>query len=76
MTRTLTFDAFKTLVNNDSEFKSKITNKSDVINIDEGSMLIHRENVDKYLERYMCKDENDLEDTLWFSYGIYVKIVD
>ena len=32
--------------------------------MDNGTMVIHRQNISKYLERYMCKDEDDLQDTM------------
>ena len=36
----------------------------DVINIEGGVMEIHAENLDKYLEKYACKNLDDLQDTL------------
>ena len=53
-----------------------IISDSDIIDMDNGSMIIHRSNISKYLEQYLCKSEQDLEDTMWFSYGVFVKIVD
>lgn len=50
--------------------------KSDIIDTENGFMLIHRANINKYLEQYLCKSEEDLENTLWYSYGFSVKIVD
>ena len=44
--------------------------------MDNGTMIIHRENISKYLERYMCKDEDDLQDTMWYYYGVFVKVVE
>ena len=72
----LTFDAFKDLVANDVSLREKITNTNDIIDMDNGTMVIHRQNITKYLERYMCKDEDDLQDTMWYNYGVFVKVID
>ena len=73
---TLTFDAFKDLMVNDVAFREEITHTSDIIDLDNGSMVIHRCNINKYLERYMCKNEDDLKDTLWYNQGVFVKVID
>lgn len=49
---------------------------SDIINFDTGTMMIHRRNLMKYLEKYSCKDEDDLSDTLWYNYGMFLKILE
>ena len=72
----LTFDAFKDLMANDTSFIKEITNTNDIIDMDNGTMVIHRQNITKYLERYMCKDEDDLQDTMWYNYGVFVKVID
>lgn len=72
----LTFDAFKDLVANDVSLREKITNTNDIIDMDNGTMVIHRQNISKYLERYMCKDEDDLQDTMWYNYGVFVKVIE
>ena len=72
----LTFDAFKDLMANDVSLREKITNTNDIIDMDNGTMVIHRHNISKYLERYMCKDEDDLQDTMWYNYGVFVKVID
>ena len=72
----LTFDAFKDLVANDVSLREKITNTNDISDMDNGTMVIHRQNISKYLERYMCKDEDDLQDTMWYNYGVFVKVID
>jgi hypothetical protein len=74
-TKTLTLEEFKTLAK-DKEFKEKITTPNDIIDLDNGTMIIHRANLNKYLEKYICKDEDDLSDTLYYSYGIYLTIID
>ena len=72
----LTFDTFKDLVANDVSLREKITNTNDIVDMDNGTMVIHRQNISKYLERYMCKDEDDLQDTMWYNYGVFVKVID
>ena len=73
---TLTFDTFKDLVSNDASSRKEITRNSDIIDMDNGTMVIHRQNINKYLERYMCKDEDDLQDTMWYNYGVFVKVIE
>lgn len=72
----MSLDDFKNKVLSDSTFADKFTNKSDIVDLDNGSMTIHRSNINKYLEKYMCKSEEDLTDTLWYSYGVFVRVVD
>ena len=75
-TKTLTLEEFKTLAK-EQEFKNRFVEpKDDIIDLDNGTMIIHRCNLNKYLEQYICKDEDDLSDTLYYSYGIYVTIID
>ena len=72
----LTFDAFKDLMSNDISLREEITNINDIVDMDNGTMVIHRQNINKYLERYMCKDEDDLQDTMWYNYGVFVKVIE
>lgn len=60
------------------EFKAFIVEerKKDIIDISHGIMKIHRCNINKYLEKYMCRDEEDLDETLYKSYGIWLSIID
>ena len=48
----------------------------DQIDIKNGQMTIHKSNINKYLEKYMCKNEDDLSDTLYYNLGVWVKIID
>lgn len=73
---TLSFEEFKNLMATDKWLKEEVVKATDIIDMDNGSMIIHRSNLNKYLERYMCKDEDDLKDTLWYNQGVYVKILD
>jgi hypothetical protein len=71
------FEEFREKFNTDEVFRESITPRpSEVIDLDHGYLSIARENLSKYLERYMCKDEIDLQDTLWYNYGVYVRIFD
>lgn len=72
---TLTLDDFKNMVSSNNEFKNSLVSKNDIIDWDNGTMVIHSENINKYLEQYACKDADDLIDTLWYSYGMFVKII-
>lgn len=71
----LSLDAFKSMVSSNNEFKNSLISKNDIIDWDNGTMVIYSENINKYLEKYACKDADDLIDTLWYSYGMFVKII-
>lgn len=71
----MTLDDFKELMKNDKSVKYNY-GRSDIIDLDNGTMLIYAENIEKYLEQYACKNAEELSDTLWYYYGIFVKIVD
>lgn len=72
---TLSLDAFKSMLSSNNDFKNSLIGKNDIIDWDNGTMMIYNENINKYLEQYACKDANDLIDTLWYSYGMVVKII-
>ena len=44
---TLTFDAFKDLMANDVALREEITHTSDIIDLDNGSMVIRKHNISK-----------------------------
>lgn len=71
----LSLDAFKSMLSSNNEFKNSLISKNDIIDWDNGTMVIYSENINKYLEKYACKDADDLIDTLWYSYGMFVKII-
>jgi hypothetical protein len=48
---------------------------NDVIDLDSGSMIIHKDNLHTYLKMYMCNTEYELIDSMWFNYGIIVKVI-
>lgn len=68
------FDTFKNLLGTDGGFRNTVTGRKDFIDLDNGVMRIYSENLNKYLEQYACKDADDLQNTLWYSYGIYCEI--
>ena len=73
--RILSLDAFKSMVSSNNEFKNSLISKNDIIDWDNGTMVIYSENINKYLEKYACNDADDLIDTLWYSYGVFGKII-
>ena len=75
MGQKFSLESFKDALTDNYELRDSLAGTSDVFDFDNGNAIIHRENVNRYLERYMCKNERDLEDTLWYGYGLYVKIV-
>lgn len=72
--KTMNLDEFKELMTNEKEEKDRIIGRCDLIDLDNGVMRIYYEHLDKYLEKYCCKDAQDLQDTLWYSYGVYCQI--
>jgi len=70
MGKTYTLDEFRNFVKKEDPFKM------DRFDMEHGKASIHRCNLDKYLEKYACRDEEDLGDTLWYSYGCLIKIID
>ncbi len=74
--KTMSLDAFKELVASDEEKKDEIIGRSDLIDLDNGVMRIYSEHVNRYLEKYACRDANDLSETLWYSYGIFCQVID
>jgi hypothetical protein len=76
MAQKLTLDAFKTLLKKDEDFRDNITKGSDIVDLDNGVMRIHEQNLNKYLEKYACKDAEDLQNTLWYSYGVFCQVIE
>ncbi len=74
--KTLSLDAFKELLSSNCEVKDKITGRSDTLDLDNGVMRIYPEHINTYLEKYSCKNAEDLQDTLWYNYGIFCQIKD
>ena len=82
-----TLDSFKNAVKTDTVFKNSIINKtdtadmfmpdtgSDLFDLDNGVAIIHERNLAKYLEKYMCKDQDELSDYLYYNKGIFLKVI-
>lgn len=75
MAQKFSLDSFKEALSTDVNLRENISAASDLIDFDNGSAIIHRQNINKYLERYLCKNEHELMDTLWYNYGVFVRIV-
>jgi hypothetical protein len=73
MKSAMTLEEFKT---NANEIKKRVGKRDDIVDIHNGTMIIHIENINKYLEKYCCKNAEDLSDTLYYHYGIFLKIVE
>lgn len=69
----MTLEEFKTF---GSTLKKRIIAPDDVINIDKGLMVIHAQNLNKYLEKYACKNLEDLQDILYYRYGVFVRVIE
>ena len=69
----MNLEEFKELVSNDEEFKNNLSGNSDLVC--DGALKISSKNLNLYLEKYACKDAQDLEDTLYYCYGIYCKVI-
>lgn len=65
---------FQSALKNNKEFRESIETSSDICDIENGIMIINEQNINKYLEQYMCKDEEDLSDTLFYKFGIYLTV--
>ena len=73
--KVFSLDSFKDMISNNNDFKEEIISKQDLIDLDNGVMCIYAENLNKYLEKYACKNAEDLENTLYYSYGIYCTVI-
>lgn len=49
--------------------------KYDKIDLDNLFILINRCNLEYYYKKYNCSTESELEDNLWYNYGMTMKIV-
>ena len=76
-----TLDSFKSAVKTDVAFKNAIINDvnddmgQDLFDFDNGVAIIHERNLVKYLEKYMCKDQDELSDYLYYNKGIFLKVI-
>ena len=82
-----TLDSFKNAVKTDTAFKNSIINRTDegnmfssdtgtdLFDLDNGVAIIHERNLIKYLEKYMCRDQDELSDYLYYNKGIFLKVI-
>jgi len=75
MTKTFTFDSFKEAVKADNSLQEQITGDVDTFDPDNGIAIIHKNNLMRYLEKFMCKDEGDLSNFLYYKKGIFLKVI-
>lgn len=75
MAKKYTLDSFKDAINVDVQLKESISNESDVFDMDNGVAIVHQSNLMKYLEKFMCKNSEELQDYLYYNKGIFLKIV-
>ena len=73
--KTLSLDAFKEFVKTNDAFRQSLK-RFDIIDYDNGTATIYRENLMKELEKFECKNEDDLSDLLWYNHGVFVTVVD
>ena len=69
----MNFEEFKA---NAGTIKRTISESRDIFDPEHGIMTIHKDNLMKYLEKYLCKDKEELSDTLYYRYGIYIRFID
>lgn len=56
-------------------YRFNMNNKYDNFDLDNLFLIINNSNLDFYLKKYNCSNELELEDNLWFNYGITIKII-
>ena len=56
-------------------YRFNMNDKYDNFDLDNLFLIINNSNLDFYLKKYNCSDELELEDNLWFNYGIAIKII-
>lgn len=76
----LDLESFKEKLKTDDSFIEEIIGEEnvygkDIIDIENGLMTIYAENINKYLEKYACKNVEELQDTLYYCYGIFCKVI-
>ena len=75
MGKTFTLDAFKEAINVDKDFKASLSSETDLFDEEHGVAVVHQSNIMKYLEKFMCKDQNELQDYLYYNKGIFLKVI-
>lgn len=85
MPKTFSLDSFKEAINIDKNFKDSILENigadmdkhagADTFDPDNGVAIIHEKNLMAYLEKFMCKNKEELSDFLYYKKGIFLKII-
>ena len=56
-------------------YRFNMNDKHDNFDLDNLFLIINNSYMDFYLNKYNCSNELELEDNLWFNYGITIKII-
>ena len=75
MGKTFTLDSFKETVKADKSFQEQLSGNIDTFDPDNGIAIIHKSNIMQYLEKFMCKDEAELSNFLYYKKGIFLKVI-
>ena len=70
--KTFSFESFKEAILEDSN--GELLNL-DTFDPDNGIAIIHESNLNKYLEEFMCKDQTDLQNYLYYHKGIFLRVI-
>lgn len=70
-------DSFKEALSVDKILQDQLgdLNNRDTFDPDNGIAMIHKSNLMPYLEKFMCKDEEELSNFLYYKKGIFLKII-
>ena len=74
MAKGFSLEAFKEAIAND-KVKVLIDTEKDSFSPEDGVAIIYRKNLNKYLEKFMCKNEEELSDFLYYKKGIFLKVI-
>ena len=75
MGKTFTLDSFKEAIRVDTALKESLSNDADIFDEENGVAVVHQGNIMKYLEEFMCKDQEELQDYLYYNKGIFLKVI-
>ena len=75
MAKKFSLESFKEAISVDDNLKQSLSNEVDVFDEGNGVAIIHKNNISKYLEKYLCKNQEDLEDYLYYHKGIFLKVI-
>ena len=73
--KTFSLESFKDAINVDKALKDKIVGDIDTFDEENGIAVVHQGNLSKYLEKFMCKDQDELSDYLYYYKGIFLKVI-